>query len=133
MVTAQSAQAIPATTRCPSTHRVRAVAGKTSARRSADTLKPAIRALASTVFPNVPPYHALILMPNQAMAAASAARAMLATNRMRARGLLVGAALNSTWASCSLQRAGRIGGPKIAATAVCGINFGVVLEPESGG
>src|SRR5262249_50791030 len=77
--------------------------------------------------------HALILMPNQAMAAASAARAMPATLRMRARGLLVGAALNSIWPSWSSPCAGCTEGPEIATTAVRGTKIGLVLEPESGG
>src|SRR5262249_60978459 len=80
-VRAQSAHATPEPARWPSTQSVRAAAGKKSASTSADTLRPAIRLLASGVLPKVPPYHALILMPNQAITDASAAKPTLAVIR----------------------------------------------------
>src|SRR5262245_2025344 len=81
IVMVQSAHATPEPARWPSTQSVRAAAGKKSASTSADTLRPAIRLLASGVLPKVPPYHALILMPNQAITDASAAKPTLAVIR----------------------------------------------------
>jgi hypothetical protein len=80
-VMVQSARAAAEPPRYPSTHSVRAAAGKKSARMSTDTLRPAIRLLASPVSPSVTPYHALILIPNQAIADASGAKLRLAVIR----------------------------------------------------
>jgi hypothetical protein len=75
IVTVHKAQATAAAMRRRSVHSVRAVVGRISARTSAETLRPESRVLASGVRPSVPPYQALIRIPNQATATASAASA----------------------------------------------------------